>query len=341
MKLYVCTIMRNESAHVTRFLESVAFADDIYVLDTGSTDNSVVLMKACPKAVVSERTYESFRFDTARNDAMATIPAPDGDGDVWILHLDLDEVVRGDVRAAIEEAAAKGANQIGYLMHADGGAGNITYLIDRLHRQGCYTFKHRIHENLYPTEGTRQVAAATNKFGVFHLPDTKKPRSYSKLIEEEAASDPNNLMFQFYHARDLFINGRLGSAADASVRPRHAQGRLGMGCALVHYLALKGMGSATVQALESALLQATLCSPASREPWYMLMHFYASINDMQRAFWAGTHMLGLNVRYYDLVELGEAWSLECVQTMHLICLALGYKDVAATYETLLKKSKEE
>lgn len=45
MKICVYAICKNESKHIKRWYESMKEADEIYVLDTGSTDNSVELLK--------------------------------------------------------------------------------------------------------------------------------------------------------------------------------------------------------------------------------------------------------------------------------------------------------
>ncbi|MCI8588351.1 MAG: glycosyltransferase, partial [Bacilli bacterium] len=45
IKICVYAICKNEEKHIERWIESVKEADDIYVLDTGSTDNSVKLLK--------------------------------------------------------------------------------------------------------------------------------------------------------------------------------------------------------------------------------------------------------------------------------------------------------
>ena len=47
-------------------------ADHIIVLDTGSTDDTVSLLQSLG-VEVHEKTYEHFRFDTARNDSLDLI----------------------------------------------------------------------------------------------------------------------------------------------------------------------------------------------------------------------------------------------------------------------------
>ena len=48
-------------------------ADHIIVLDTGSEDNTVELLQSLG-VEVHEKTYEHFRFDTARNDSLDLVP---------------------------------------------------------------------------------------------------------------------------------------------------------------------------------------------------------------------------------------------------------------------------
>lgn len=45
MKIYVYAISKNESKFVDRWVDSMSEADDIYVLDTGSTDDTVEKLK--------------------------------------------------------------------------------------------------------------------------------------------------------------------------------------------------------------------------------------------------------------------------------------------------------
>ena len=45
MKICVYAITKNESKFVKRWVESMKEADDIYVLDTGSTDDTVDKLK--------------------------------------------------------------------------------------------------------------------------------------------------------------------------------------------------------------------------------------------------------------------------------------------------------
>ena len=68
-KVCVYAIAKNEEKFVKRWYESMKEADKIVVLDTGSTDNTVKLLKEL-NVDVYEKKYDFFRFDVARNDSL-------------------------------------------------------------------------------------------------------------------------------------------------------------------------------------------------------------------------------------------------------------------------------
>ena len=88
MKICVYAICKNEEKFVERWFNSAKDADGIFVLDTGSTDNSVKKLK---KLGVKVKTKEiiPWRFDDARNESLKMIP---NDYDLCVC-LDLDEVL--------------------------------------------------------------------------------------------------------------------------------------------------------------------------------------------------------------------------------------------------------
>ena len=86
-KICVYAISKNEEKFVSRWVESMKEADEIYVLDTGSTDKTVKLLKEKGVKVTSEE-INPWRFDIARNKSLALLPE---DTDICVC-TDLDEV---------------------------------------------------------------------------------------------------------------------------------------------------------------------------------------------------------------------------------------------------------
>ena len=73
MKIVVYAICKNESKFIKRWYDSMKEADSIYVLDTGSTDDSVKILKSLGVNVKTHK-FKSFRFDEARNMALSMTP---------------------------------------------------------------------------------------------------------------------------------------------------------------------------------------------------------------------------------------------------------------------------
>ena len=69
-KISVYAISKNEEKFVDRWMDSVSEADEIIVLDTGSTDNTVKKLKK-RGAKVKVKKINPWRFDVARNESLA------------------------------------------------------------------------------------------------------------------------------------------------------------------------------------------------------------------------------------------------------------------------------
>src|SRR5512144_329288 len=102
-RLSVVTIALNEEQNIVECLESVRWADELIVVDSGSSDRTVELAHAFP-ARVMQMPWRG--YGATKNDALQHAT-----GD-WILWLDADERVTpelaAEIRATVEE------NETGY-----------------------------------------------------------------------------------------------------------------------------------------------------------------------------------------------------------------------------------
>ena len=73
MKIVVYAICKNEDNFIDRWFNSMKEADDIYVLDTGSTDNSFKHLKKLGVHAV-QKIIDPWRFDVARNESLKLVP---------------------------------------------------------------------------------------------------------------------------------------------------------------------------------------------------------------------------------------------------------------------------
>lgn len=99
----VVVLTFNEAANLPRCLASVAWADDVLVLDSGSTDGTVDVARR-HGARVLQRPFDS--FGAQRNYAME---AGDLRGE-WVLHLDADEAVPGSLRTELQQIMRAGTH---------------------------------------------------------------------------------------------------------------------------------------------------------------------------------------------------------------------------------------
>ena len=145
-KIYVYAICKNEEKHIKRWYESMKEADGIYVLDTGSTDNSVKLLKELGINVETKK-YEQFKFDEARNDSLKLVP---DDADICVC-TDLDETLCENWRTYLEEIWKQETDRLRYNLNFtfdEEGNPLSTYYISKIHKKDKYTWTHPIHEVL-------------------------------------------------------------------------------------------------------------------------------------------------------------------------------------------------
>jgi glycosyltransferase involved in cell wall biosynthesis len=94
--LGVAIIALNSEARLAGCLEAVSFADEIVVVDGGSTDVTVEIAEARGARVLVEREWPG--FGPQKNRAVAALSTD------WILSIDTDEIVTPELAASIRQA---------------------------------------------------------------------------------------------------------------------------------------------------------------------------------------------------------------------------------------------
>ena len=200
MKIAVYTIAKNEEGFVERWYNSCKEADYIFILDTGSTDNTVTKAKELG-INVEVKVFNPWRFDVARNYALNQLP----DDIDYCIALDMDEVLVEGWRTHLDNLPTNITRpRYKYIWSwKDDGTEGLTYGGDKIHKRHGYIWKHPVHEVLTPTDIEKQ---SWIKLQIHHYPDNSKPRSsylpLLKLSVEEDANDPRNA---FYYARELYF----------------------------------------------------------------------------------------------------------------------------------------
>jgi tetratricopeptide (TPR) repeat protein len=129
MRLSVCMIVKNEAENLARCLSSVQpIADELIVLDTGSTDNTVTIAESFG-ATVHHFAWTN-DFSAARNYALQFVT-----GD-WVLVLDADEVLVPEVVPMLKQTIQQEDAIVINLIRQEIGATQSPYsLVSRLFRR--------------------------------------------------------------------------------------------------------------------------------------------------------------------------------------------------------------
>lgn len=143
-----CVITLNEADRIEACLASLAFCDEIVVVDSGSTDATVEIAKAHGARVLARA------FDGYRRQKDFAVRAASCD---WVLCVDADERVSATLRSSIEQAQAAGFPSAGFrfarateyfgafLRHGNAYPDRVMRLFDR--RCGGFRGDREIHEH--------------------------------------------------------------------------------------------------------------------------------------------------------------------------------------------------
>src|SRR5471032_2996377 len=101
--LSVAIVTLNEEAALVRTLASVAWAEEIVVVDSGSTDRTVEIARSYGARVI-EREWPGFA-------AQKNIAIEQCTG-TWVLSLDADEELTPELQQEIQQLLAHGTDQI-------------------------------------------------------------------------------------------------------------------------------------------------------------------------------------------------------------------------------------
>ena len=144
MRLSAAIIVRDEAEHLDACLTSLdGLVDEIVVVDTGSTDDSVAVAER-HGAVVGHDEWQA-DFSRARN---VSLDLATGD---WILYIDADERVRPGDHAAVREHLAADATHVCFRVQFVPKVGWTPYREFRLWRhRPDIRFVGSIHESMLP-----------------------------------------------------------------------------------------------------------------------------------------------------------------------------------------------
>lgn len=328
-KVAVYTIAKNEANFIERWIQSAQEADLILVADTGSTDDTANLAMNMNANVV-KLSVSPWRFDDARNAALANIPA---DFDLCI-SLDADEVLVQGWRQIIDDldpSVTRPRYKYVWSWNPDGSEG-LTYSGDKIHARTGYRWKHPVHEILTPSLGFREVQGWC-ELEIHHYPDHTKSRGqYISLLEWAVQEDPADDRNAFYLGREYSYRREWNKAKSELLRylelPRSVWPP-------ERAAAKRLLAQCEPHRAEYWLVSATEESPHRREPWVELAQYYHDQNRWAECYSAVTRALSIVEKPLEYICEASAWNevpydLAAISAYHLglsTCLRYGAQAV--------------
>ena len=309
-RVCVYAICKNESVFVDRWMDSMSEADEIVVLDTGSTDDTVGKLRARGAKVV-QKSIVPWRFDIARNESMKLVPE---DTDICVC-TDLDEVFQSGWRKQLEEAWVPGAGQAAYRytwsFNPDGSEG-VVFWYEKIHARRGYQWIHPVHEVLKWTgEGRPGPTVVADGVQLDHHPDPTKSRGqYLGLLEQSVEEDPEDDRNVHYLGREYMYRERWAdcihtlkwhlSMPRATWKDERA--------ASMRYIAKAYGMLGQKQQEQSWYFKAVAEAPHLREPWLDLAVMFYHERDWEAVAWLTEAALRITRRPRTYISEAASWS---------------------------------
>ena len=348
-KICVYAICKNESQFVDQWYESMKEADEIVVVDTGSTDDTVEKLKACGIRVF-EKTWSPWRFDEPRNYAldMAT------DECNIFISTDLDELLEPGWANILREKWVEGKHtraQYKYAWsHAENGEPARVFFYNKIHSRE-WRWLYPVHE-LLARDGNcdysqDEVLDLFDEIFLHHYPDQTKSRgSYLSLLELRAKEHPDDDDYgKLYLAHEYFYRYKFQecvSFIEKFLLPQKYNYQSLERANIYTFLgdAYAAMGDR--QHANSAWMQAMAEDPTYREPYLRLA---AAANESQYYHLAKAlveECLEKTYRHYSWLEQDDSWNASPYDILSIAYYYLGEYDKAyANVHKALNKSSLE
>lgn len=204
MKLSAVVITYNEEANITECLQSLAFADEIIVIDSNSADKTVEYARKFTDNIIS---VENTPYGLKRN-----IGIDKAKGE-WILWLDADERVTPELEAEIQGTIADNAAMNAYYINRKSFF--ITKFIKHCGWYPDYTlrlFKRstgiKFNDNLVHEKAVYNGSTGRLKNDILHYTDRTFEHYFNKM---------NN--YTTLSAQELFNKGKKAGFLDIILRP--------------------------------------------------------------------------------------------------------------------------
>jgi glycosyltransferase involved in cell wall biosynthesis len=192
--LGVAIITKNAATRLAECLEAVAFADEIVIVDSGSTDGTVDIARAHGARVLQHTDWPG--FGPQKNHALDALAT------TWILSLDADEIVSPELAASIRATIAAPTADV--------------YAVDRL-SSFCGHWIH--HGGWYPDWIPRLFRRGAARFSADLV--------HERLVFDGPSQRLSGKLMHYSYEDFEAVLRKLDTYSTAGAQQRHAAGKRG------------------------------------------------------------------------------------------------------------------
>ncbi len=331
MKIIVYAICKNEEQFIKRWLASIKDADDIYVLDTGSTDNSFSLLKNAG-VHVKKKIITPWRFDVARNEALNMVPK---DVDVCV-SLDIDEIITPNWRTIIENTWKNDTSQMHYLYHwnhDEDGNPIISFQSEKIHERNNFIWVNAVHEVLKYT-GNNYNLVTNNELKIDHYPDNNKSRnSYLPLLELAVRENPENDRNMHYLGREYMYYKQYQKAIETLLNHIKLESATWIDekAASMRFIARSYMALGKQKEALIWSQNAIDLAPHLRETYMEKALICYDLNDYYKVIILSLQALSIDNNRYSYINEPFSSDYYIYDLLSIIYIKLGFIDIAKLY----------
>lgn len=333
-----------------KWLENVKDADKVFVLDTGSTDRSLEILKKS-NVIYQQKIYPQFRFDVARNDSLQMV---DEDCDVCIC-CDIDERFNTNWRNIIESVWKEDTQLLSYRYTWSFTSENkegVVFYIQKIHARHGFIWKHPVHEVLVPVNQNIKPLIVP-QLQLYHYADTTKARShYLPLLELSVLEDPEDDRNMHYLGREYMFYKEYDKAI--TTLQKHLQLKKATWkderAASYRFIGRCYQAKGDISKAKSAFYQAIAEAPYLREAFLELAFLLFEEENFIGTLYFVEEALKIENRSYNYISEPHCWDETFYDLASLACYhlhdkekALYYVDKALQYSPnneRIKKNKE-
>jgi glycosyltransferase involved in cell wall biosynthesis len=328
LKIAVYTIALNEATNAERWASSALNADYRIVADTGSTDDTVERLTRAG-VTVHRIAIRPWRFDDARNAALALIPA---DVDVCAT-MDMDRFLEPGWRERLEAVWTRETTalfcRVVYRSSVDDSTPLRCWPAKNFHSRWGYRYRRPVHEALF-FSGEKEVAQGCDDIVMCEIQDVSKTTraQYLPLMELAHRENPEDAQICFWLGREnMWAN-------------RHEQGIE----LLEHYLglpssrwpeerseAMRYLARMKREQKMTWLDRARMEAPHRREIWLDLAEEFHAQGDWLNLFWACTNGIEKTYRTGSYLDDSSCWGFRLFDLGAISAWQLNAMDLAVKW----------